>query len=714
MKWYEETLAQYEENPGVRTYEMAPGVTSDQAICEKMKEILGRDEAYHGKIAEVLEQTKTVRMGLLLSGTPKEDYQYRYQQVVASIYGELDRQVTLKAEPIYGWQTLFSYEGDFLFLMVAVLFCTSFSVLNERQNGFFAISGLCRRGRGDTVVAKILALVILFFMILLVFTLSNVITAGVLWKGFSNPLQGVQALSERTVDLALFPFRANMIEAYLFLFFLRFMAILLLFAFVFAVCAITKRIWSSLVLGMGYILLSQNLGSLLPAEGFSGWKYLNLRDLFSPQGTIVRFRAVELLDRVVDLNAMLILLAAGSLVLAAVISVAVWAKRGLPAIREKIRISPRELFTRITGKKKLFKPFGGTGFLFHEFFKLRALFLVLLLLVGLKVYDAKEYYQKIDSAYERMYEKYLDSGIGGPYSEEKAQKIRDDLRYYAQITGKVEQMYEGFMNKTVSSVEYKAFMDEYSVAEVMKDVLENLQERAIYLGELQEKEGITGYFLYETGYGYYVSRGVDWFLLVFLALVALRMYLTEFEKNNSGSSAYHVIQTTPRGREEMFGRKLLSLWLIAVPVTILFYGIDLYYLTKGFSLPELSAPAVSLSIYRGMLGSMSLRDWMVASLVLRVLGMLLYSAAAFLAAFWTKQPFRAYALTASLLFIPHFAQQSGISICEWIDITMFFDVDRMMRTLKPALFGLYFAVGLILTALFLSKAAKKTKGGQVV
>lgn len=323
------------------------------------------------------------------------------------------------------------------------------------------------------------------------------------------------------------------------------------------------------------------------------------------------------------------------------------------------------------------------------------------------------YYQPDTTSYDRVYKDYIDSTIGGVYTEEKKERILYEMDWFREVISRYEEMNEKYHTGKVSSDEFMRYLREYSSADQKLNVLTDLYNQAKYLENLYMQKGILGSFAYDTGYSRFIYQGVDWILLLFVCIFAARQYLVEFEKGDSGSNVFTLTQTTKRGRIPLFIQKSLNCALVVLPIWTVCKGIDLYYLLKNYELPNLSIPVASFSIYADTPNRVSLIDHWVGITFLSLLGTLLLSQLIFILTFLVRKRFLVYALTALTVLIPHFAAKTGVALGNYIDLTMLYDTDRLFRQYK--LFGscLFFALLIFITALGFILAKKKVKEGNI-
>lgn len=706
MRYYEESASP--SNPFPQDPYRFGGKEFDITDWEIYKDVLQAVDAgpsHEETVADALSQADAIREELI----NENSFDYRYQSNVIRVYSSLLEKVSFKESLVFSWDLLFSYESEYFPLFLIVILSSAYATLCDKQNGFYAISGTCQKGRNPSVFAKLLSLLVCSFSLVVLFSASTFITIGLSNGGYSSATEAVQAMQEGDSNMIFFPFAMNMWQGYLFSIFFKCLSTGLLAIFVFAIAILTKSIWFSLFAGSGFAVLQYYISEIPASTILSQWKYLGLRSVFSPNGTISRYRAVNIFGFVADLNVVCYMVFAAVFILALLS-----AFRLYPLSRTNHKVS---LYQKISfkGESILFRKRRqrSLSILSFELYKNRFFLVVTIFLVFFKIWSSAAYFQPNQTTYDRFYKEYMDGTIGGNYTEEKAEQIEYETRWYLEIAGRYNEMNEKYHSQSISDEEFIRYLRDYSAAEAKLKVLGELREQAVYLKELHEKKGVVGSFVYDTGYNRLMTQGPDLTLICFVCVLAMQQYLTEFKETNSENSIYTIIQTSKRGRLPLFARKLMICFVTVPTLWLIFKGVDLHFLLNSFDLPNLNVPLISMSAYKDIPSSISILDYLILETVFSLLGTLILSGIAFLIAFLVRKRFLVYALTALTVLIPHFAAKTGVALGNYIDLTMLYDTDRLFRQYK--LFGscLFFALLIFITALGFILARKTVKEGTI-
>ncbi len=709
LRGYQDLIQYYEESASLSNLSpqdpyrfggSAWGIT-DLELYEEVLEEVEAEARYKDKISSIISQANGIRKGL----PSKDSYSYHYQNSIIKIYSSLKEQVHFQGNLIFSWDLLFSYDSDYFPVVLIVILCTVYITLCDKQNGFYAISSVCKKGRHISVLAKLLASLILTVTLVLLFSISTIITIGVVNGGYSTPLEAIQAMQKGYgfADMTYFPFALNMWQGYLMAIFFKVCSAWVLSTFVLFISTLVQKVWFSFIFGGGIVALCYFIFRQEKINSFAQWRYLNLQNLFSPDETMARYRAVNILEKAIDLNAVLYFILVVFLLLVLFLSFGLYPRRQKTK-KPFLKFSSCPLSRLLAREKTWFHPLSLNG---YEWIKNRIFPVLFVLLVVLKFVTSSVYYQPDTSSYDRIYKDYIDGTIGGVYTEEKKERILYEMDWFQEVISRYEEMNEEYHMGKISSDEFMRYLREYSSANQKMKVLTDLHNQATYLENLYLQKGILGSFAYNTGYSRFIYQGVDWSLLLFVCVFCSRQYLIEFEKGDSTSSTFTLIQTTKRGRIPLFIRKSANCVFVVLSVWTVCKGIDLYYLFKNFELPNLSIPAASFSIYFDAPNSVSLLEFWVGITFLSLLGTLLLSQFVFLLAFFAKKIFLVYALTALVVLIPHFAVKTGISLASFVDLTMLYNTDALFRQGK--LLGVFIFFTIIIASVFLGILFAKNK-----
>lgn len=702
---YERIMDEEKTDPKESFY--GRGEVSDRLIFSKVDEIIHADEDYHYKIDTLVMQSKRLMKNYESMGKPLDSFTYRYNKQLADVYTRVGDAVKIDAEPLKGWREFFTYETDFYLLLILVAICCISIATNDRRNGFYSVSGVCRYGRRETVLAKYVTLIIVVAMLVVLFALSSFLSVMFVC-GYSSPLNYVQAVSEMSV----FPFAVNMMGATGLICLLRFLA---MSTFALALFAFSTWIKNQVLCFGGALIVFAINYFVYSLKSFEvgQWKHINLLSLYFIDEYMVAYRAMPLFDYSLNLTYILIGFMVLIFTVVPFIAVVGYTSRRVSRIFSVLDISG--LIKKICGRRRggrlvILKPRGMFSF---ECYKHRVVLIVLAVLLIGKVYDARDYYKYPGRSSDKIYKEYIEV-IAGDFTEEKADYIKERIAYYNNINSQYDSMYAKYENGEITREEYSRYINEYLVSDPRLRVLRELSKKADQLRKLEKNKGIVGQFVYETGYAVEEERGCDLLLLLAVAFISCRIYLYENEKSISGTPMDVVNRTTKRGRLPLYLRKVTLSVVTSVILAVIFGGVDMFFLLKNYEMPDMSATILSLNEY-ARLSNMTILEYSILREVLGLIGTVIISLMCFAVAACVKRMILTYAIVAAGIVVPHFAASTNSILFSKIDTALLQYPDQLFRVTgndspmaRVAIFFVVFAM--ICTGLIVLSVRRVKKG----
>ena len=347
----------------------------------------------------------------------------------------------------------------------------------------------------------------------------------------------------------------------------------------------------------------------------------------------------------------------------------------------------------------------------YEIYKQRAVFAVLAVLIVAKVIAASGYFTAKESTFEKITKKYLEE-VGGPYTEDKAEYLEKEYESYEEEYERLKNIGEAFWNNEISSEYYKELLYELTDAQERLEPLTYLCEQSDRLEKLYRERGIVGSYVYDIGYNKLMNEGVDWLLLVFVCALACRMYLPEFKSSSSGSCMQTIVNTTARGRGNMFAAKTAVFAVSSAAAWTVFRAVDMFYFFRSNDLPDnIYSAVLGMERYEGALPNLSIASYLALNFALSFFGTLLLALICFLIGLYLKRELIVYAVTAAVAAMPYFIAKTGVAAAGYLDLTMLFDADRLYRlggeALPMPICGMIF-----LTVVVVAAAALTVRGGR--
>lgn len=686
----------------------------DYHILEITHKIVCADEYYHKKLDKLILQSEMMNSNMEYAGVDLNNYTYRYNKQVIDNYTFLNENVTLKDTKVYGWDAYFTYDSEFFVIIGAVTMIIVSIAVSDNKSGFGAIAGTCRFGRTETAVSKYVSVLAVSVIVPILISLSSLLIVGAVY-GYSDITNAAQAVNA----LQFMPFYTSIGGALAISVGVKIAGTVIFSSVLFLLASLVKSYIFGFSIGMGFVGVSYYLSTLDVAE-MGQWIYLNPWSVYSPHTFLTRYRAVNVFEYSIDLVTILLVLGTLLIVLGILFSILIYNAHKPKILQKKkfslnIRYLIDKLISKIPVNTKIRRR--STSFTFYELFKQRWVYLALILLIVGKVYMSSSYYENPNGAWDIYYKEYLE-GLEGEYSEEKMEYIKNQLAAENDIIKSEGEMVEKLSNKEITYEEYSAYASRCNAATYRIMVLESLKTRGEYLEKKLEDTGILGSFLYDTGYRKFATQGVDWLLLVFMLLFCSKFYLTEYERRSTESPMYTLIQTTGKGRGHLLLRKIIINILTITGVFLLFKGIDIYYLTKNYDLPDMSKVLFSITRYQSIESALTVMEYTVIVNILSYLGVLLLSLLVFMSSLYLKKTLLTYATLSTLVFMPYFIVQNGEIFGSYIDLTQLFDTDRLYVFSSayhhsPMMIIAFFAtVAALVSALTVFSVVKIKRGGR--
>lgn len=685
------------------------------------------DSDYQRKINTLIVQTK-----IAMKPFAPDSYSYRYHSAIIEKYEALKETVEIKNEPVYGWKEYFAYSAEVVFVLLAVLACAVVIGLNDHTTGFVSIRFASPRGGRSTVTAKLIAVALVSFVIAVVFALSSLLVIGAVY-GFSDAGNAIQAVFDKVdvnfgdrngggekFDLMVFCPLALSIAEFLVVFFLqKAMAAVICGIFIFTASIFCRRYWLSGAIGGIFIFLQHRMHTL-ETVSLDQWKYLNVFSIFSPKEFLLRFRSVNLFGCSVDLICVFYAVFVLILALSFFICTVFYQQGGTirSAAKKTALGKRRSAFAQYPPRKTTAKKYGASfSMIRYEFFKSKAVFLLLAVLIIGKCMVSSHVYEWKDTAYNAVYRRYIGE-IGGEYSAEKAKYVNDEYELQWQILIQSKEMEEQFSDGLITSDEYNEYLQQCAAAQIKTQVLEELKLQSSHLERLYAEKGVRGSYIFPVGFEKYINQDTDWLLMIFICVLCCNTFIVEFGKTSSRGAVISLIQSTPRGRASLYRTKLLLVCMTVTAVYGMFYVIDYANLSSNWHLPNMGELLVSYSPFAETPTSLTFGGYFALTAFSGFLGALLISLICVSVSQMLKEPVFVYAICATFLVVPHFAQSVGVETCGYFNLTnlvntnaLFAMSNRLQWMGAFGWFGIFFISSMLLTGALVWISAKQIQKG---
>ena len=679
------------------------GYVSDISLFDHVYSIVTADDAYHEKIASVLENAKNICKNYEKAGR-QDSYVYRYHKYVIERYTYIYDTVWLYDTPVTGWEQYFRYNTDFFIVFILITVISVYTATCDRSCGFYSIAGTCELGRARSAASKLCSAVILSSAAVVIFTVTTFVTSGIASRGYSDFRGAAQSVEQ----LRLLPLPLNLGGALAVDLILKLVSAIVFCAVIFTVSTVIKQPVLSTGAGIGFAVFNYAASSF-DEVAVGQWKFLNMWSTYYIDQYAARYRSLDIFGHCVALTAVFVILCLFAIMFSFVISCAFYSKESaLSGIRlpRVTRDAAEKASAKLSRRKRRRS---SLSLVYCELYKQRAVFAVLAVLTVLKVIYTADYYEPRSTTADAAYKEYI-AEIGGPFSEEKAAYLDKEYADSMEIVENFNRIQTDWWYGRISNELYNRLFADYMKAVASRDALKYLTERSVHLRALYESRGIRGSYVYDTGYYMYAGQGVDWLLLLFVAVLCCRSYLYEH------TPILKLGFTTELGRGLLFRRKVFVCAISSAFAWLIFKAVDFFFLLRSYEIPDLSSSVLSIPRYDGALFNLTIFGYLIIITVMSLLGTLIIAALCFSAGLHLRRAIFAYASAAVVLGVPYLAASTGVTAAGFFDLTALYDTDRLYR-LSPVsaatpVYGIIFGVTVLcaVTVLLLYSAHRIGKG----
>ena len=532
--------------------------------------------------AEILKKAKKASNGMLKEyaylGYAENSFEVVYQNSVLESYEPLDA-LSFPLENVVGFDLFFGYNGFCVFLLLGIALLGIQLITEEQSAGMSMILRVSKRGRHETVLAKLavglLATIVLCTLFTGVSLLVLALKIGL--HGWNLPIQMIETMQ-------LCPLEITVGEGVLLSLLVQILTSFAFLSLVMLLSVLLKHplaIFASLiaVIGVNFAVANYNF-----FDGYSFFKNINLFWCLDGTRILSVFRGVRLFNRCFALIPTWLVLYLLLAILAGTASIFAFSNGKTVSrfgLKEKFRIS-------IKRRLRTYYPMGLYGF---ELKKICSVLSVIVLLASilLTVYVSDNAYH-LQRDYEmNFYTEYMKS-IEGEWSEEKHAKIETEYRENAAILGQKESMREGYLSGTVTKEEYNLYLGACLDAEVKSDVLLWIYERSEYL-KMKHEEGFSVSYFDDTGWDLLKNTNLSWVMCLAVIVICADIFSMEYR------SGFCKIQSvTKKGRIPIGFSKFAVVITVAVVLGLLSEGIQFFFVHLFSGLGGATYSVISMEI----------------------------------------------------------------------------------------------------------------------
>ena len=662
---YLEALEELQQNPNkvLEEPDLAEGEflpPAENLLLEQQKAVL----AYPSYILEMPERAENAA---LLSGKNSDAYSLRNIEKTTRDFEGLET-LPVRVDRDLALLALYQSPLSDILMLVFLLFVCVRLFSREYEQGLYPLL-LATPGRFRVACHKLSVLAGSSLLITLGIYGANFCIGGIL-MGYGDLSRPVQSMKEflscclriSCWDYIWMGFLVKLAAAFLFgLLVLALFALLKKAVIVFLVCA------AFLGASYGFYAAIPVTSSLNPL------RFVNFFYLIDSFSILSRYQNISVVGFPVSMTAVLPVVAAVLLVVC--ISI-VLLRFSSGSVCRGVRIFP--LVGRILDRgKRLADGIHHHRFLFlHELRKtmISGHGIVLLLLLGLLLWNNWDSAFRLNNSYEQAYTQYIHE-MGGKITDQTIQKITEEWEYLNHV--EEPQFYQSKM-------------------EALADI-ENQVNTAV---SREEQTGIPAYLVDESGYLKLMKEpGTDTYDTLLILVAVILCCCGIFARENTFGTR-KMLRICPNGNRLLVDKLLLSI-LLSVVITAGVYGTRLAIVCKDYLLQYTQAPVQSITALQNFPYPLTLLQYLLWLFILRLLGAMVVGLMAAAISSASRSDSIAIALGAAVLVAPAVAVGVGVSILQVISLCPLLGGNSMMQAplLHQILYGavgVIFAVGSVL------------------
>ena len=612
------------------------GRNEDTYILFYMNSLIENAENFKEDVGGVISRAYAMMLEGRYSGMTIDDYSYKYQALAYDRYMTLYNETSLSPGNVYGWGEFFSYNTGDIFVFALILLSGALIFYPEKQQGMLPILVSTKRGRAPTAIAKAGVALALSLLLALLFTASTYLVIAVKC-GFSSPDVPIQSVAA----LRLFPYTVS-IGQYLMLFLLSKLAAALIFA---ACVLFFASLFSGPVAGIltgGALLLL----SYLMNEGFFRLvPELQRLNLFAFSGVTKitdRLYLLNVFGRPVEYVTVLFALTVILTLLLAFFAVLLFVKmrRGMKQSKlTSLLLKIKNAFSMLGGfmtalrlrllkKKKKRAVFRGL-FLWEGVKALKYMYvwLLLILLLGAQIGIGLVLKKDVGAYYDHLIYVDLIKDVKGEANKELVEQVKEECDKITETIASSQEMMNKLVFGQISQKQYDEYIEQYNRAFSKEHGMNILREQLVYLEGKHAETGVWGWLTDTYGYEQYFSLPPALPLYAALLIFGVSLFCVDFQGKGKNDSFAQILFAAKKGRKETFRAKIAVSAVFSLAASLAFYGVQmlLFFRQYGFSSEAFGAPLFSSKMFANYSGSLTLGQYLLLVLALRLLAALLVS-----------------------------------------------------------------------------------------
>lgn len=630
------------------------------------------------------------------TGISPENFSYKYQKKLISIYSSLKNDAKLGLEYARGWDRFFTYRPIDLFAFITIIIASSYLFVLERRCDTTFILKSTRNGRAKLAICKVGCLFALITIVSLLFVFTTWLGFGLTY-GYSSTNNAIQIFSE----FQYCPYLLT-VGGYLVRFIVVKLIAYLLFSLIVMLLSIVIRSYAVMCLGSVCVyILNIALNSFRYTNSNNPLKIINLVSAAAVTPLYERYRAFDLSGWLFDATSFTVLLYIFFIFVLAFMSVlsycrfftnqaanvsAVAKKLGL--LTEWIKIAKP---VRTTQKESA----GSISLFCHEFYKMifatKYIWLLILLLI-VKVNLSNLTIRSIDSYSERTYHEYM--MILSQKTPSKQDEFLIEERSRIDLTlENYDEIRELYAEEQISYEEYSDYLLEYNYALANSGIFNDIERHRDYIDVMSEA-GYDADFVYDTGWTQLFIGDFDWTLFLALILICSNMFAFEYDKGSSNDGFAQILRTTKQGRTRTIVIKYLVILLFTVSTFAVWNVVDLVRVSMNYELPGIVSSIQSIESFGGFLPHISIGGYLVCYYMMKLAASAILASLVFALSAIMRRVIQVIIITSAVTILPMLLEKIGFPALSEVDFAGLMTATPMLRRNFYALGYLAVCIGI--------------------
>jgi len=654
--------------------------TDDLTIIEEMREYAFSCSNYPNEVAKYIANAETNKNEFLKAGYSSDSFEVKNQETAGILYRNVQEKVVLKPLLVNGWEDFYSFSLAGIIAVLMSIIIGSVAFVNEKETGMLPIVKTTRKGRIETVVSKVAAVVICSAVVAIVFSLEALAVFSM--------MEGVQGGTEPVQALKLFRKSSLIIS-------IRDFLPVILVQRVAAAClmsltaALTSVIFYNYILSFAVSASLMGVNLALFAAGSDNQqrvvRYLNTYSLCDGVRLFSRYNALNVFGNAVPYNISFAVIIGILIPAIAVVAVLLFCRAGTGieiAVLKRLRLLIIRCFKK-TRNGRAVESKGSilsqdTSLVGQEAFKLLwasrlgPVALVIVIAGVLLFYNTLPVLDQY-SYTEKLYYKYI-SEYAGEWTEEKHTRISELKERYEAAISDHSMMLQKREQGQITTAEFEEHNREYVIAKREIDAVSMLFDHSRYLKKQTEKTGVTVSFLDDRGWSQYLFRTPDYSLLIAILILLSGCFPVEY-----GIKPMSIIMhPTSKGRNPVFMSKLINVIWISVVLRLIGELPALAILSRGLGMPMADAASMSIEKLSDLDCDISLAKLTCMIFAVRLLAAVALGLLVMAFSCLTRKSFAAIVAASSVVLLPAICDYSGMNIWSKVDFLRLFEGGRLV------------------------------------